>query len=59
METTEIKTENLKALRELRTQEKAIKARIDEIKSVPKPLTKPSPSLPKKAKTAVSSRSKE
>ena len=31
METTEIKTENLKALRELRTQEKAIKARIDEI----------------------------
>ena len=31
MNTTEIKTENLKALRELRTQEKAIKARIDEI----------------------------
>lgn len=31
METTEIKTENLKALRELRIQEKAIKARIDEI----------------------------
>ena len=31
METTEFKTENLKLLRELRTQEKAIKARIDEI----------------------------
>ena len=31
METTEFKTENLKALRELRTQEKALKARIDEI----------------------------
>ena len=31
METTEIKTENLKLLRELRIQEKAIKARIDEI----------------------------
>ena len=31
MNTTEIKTENLKALRELRIQEKAIKARIDEI----------------------------
>ena len=31
MNTTEIKTENLKALRELRIQEKALKARIDEI----------------------------
>ena len=31
METTEFKTENLKLLRSLRTQEKAIKARIDEI----------------------------
>ena len=31
METTEFKTENLAALRELRTQEKALKARIDEI----------------------------
>ena len=31
MNTTEFKTENLKALRELRIQEKAIKARIDEI----------------------------
>ena len=31
METTEIKTENLKLLRSLRTQEKALKARIDEI----------------------------
>ena len=31
METTEIKTENLAALRELRIQEKALKARIDEI----------------------------
>ena len=32
METTEIKTENLKALRELRIQEKAIKAQIDIVK---------------------------
>ena len=31
MKTTEFKTENLAALRELRIQEKAIKARIDEI----------------------------
>ena len=31
MNTTEFKTENLAALRELRIQEKAIKARIDEI----------------------------
>ena len=31
MNTTEIKTENLKALRSLRIQEKALKARIDEI----------------------------
>ena len=31
METTVIETENLKLLRELRTQEKAIKARIDSI----------------------------
>ena len=31
METTEIKTKNLEQLRTLRTQEKAIKARIDEI----------------------------
>ena len=31
MENQEFKTENLAALRELRTQEKAIKARIDEI----------------------------
>ena len=31
METTVIKTENLKLLRELRTQEKALKARIDSI----------------------------
>lgn len=31
METTEIKTENLKALRELRIQEKAIKAAIDQV----------------------------
>ena len=32
MNTTEIKTENLKALRELRIQEKAIKAQIDIVK---------------------------
>ncbi len=31
MENQEFKTENLKLLRELRTQEKALKARIDEI----------------------------
>ena len=31
METTEFKTKNLEQLRSLRTQEKAIKARIDEI----------------------------
>ena len=31
MENQEFKTENLKLLRSLRTQEKAIKARIDEI----------------------------
>ena len=31
METTEIKTTNLATLRSLRTQEKAIKARIDEV----------------------------
>ena len=31
METTEIKTENLKALRELRIQEKALKAAIDQV----------------------------
>jgi len=31
METTEFKTENLKLLRSLRTQEKALKAQIDEI----------------------------
>ena len=31
METTEFKTENLKALRELRIQEKAIKAQIDQV----------------------------
>ena len=33
MENQEFKTENLKLLRSLRTQEKAIKARIDEISS--------------------------
>ena len=32
METTEFKTDNLKALRELRMQEKAIKAQIDIVK---------------------------
>ena len=31
MQTTEFKTKNLAALRDLRTQEKALKARIDEI----------------------------